>query len=213
MAECSLCHSKNVQLLEGGDDRIYYSCNVCSLIFADPRHHLTPGEEKERYLNHRNSLEDENYLYFLKKAVDPAIAFLNKNMRGLDYGCGPVAAIQHILKDQNIYCDSFDPFFLPEVLHPPYDFIFSTEVFEHFFKPAEEMIKLDNMLQSNGFIIVMTAFHPGRKHFNAWYYKRDPSHVCFYDLSTFKFICKNFNYKRIYTDNNRVIILKKNDQD
>lgn len=209
MAECSLCHSMDVQLLERGDDRIYYSCNVCSLIFADPQHHLTPEQEKERYLSHRNSLDDENYLRFLKKAVDPAILNFDKDMRGLDYGCGPVAAIQHILKSQNIYCDSFDPFFLTEVLSPPYDFIFSTEVFEHFFNPAEEMKKLDKMLKPNGFLIVMTAFHPGPDHFNAWYYKRDPSHVCFYDLNTFKYICKQYDYKQIYTDNNRVVILRK----
>lgn len=210
MIECSLCHSINVQLLERSDHRIYYSCDTCALIFADPKYHLSAGEEKERYLNHQNSLEDEKYLNFLGRAIEPALTYLNNSMSGLDYGCGPVTAIQYVLEKYHISCDSYDPIFHSIKLHPPYDFIFSTEVFEHFFKPDVEVGKLNNMLESEGYLIVMTEFHKGAVHFKNWYYPRDPSHVCFYNLNTFLFISKKLNYKVIYTDNSRVIILKKN---
>lgn len=209
MAECKLCHSKVDNIVIGADSRTYYSCAICALIFADKRHHLDSKQEKERYLNHINSLKDSDYLDFLSRAVNPALPFLNSRMKGLDYGCGPVTAIQHILQKESIECDSYDPFFLPKMPQPPYDFIFSTEVFEHFFNPSLELTNISGMLKNEGLLIVMTEFHQGKYHLKDWYYTRDPSHVCFYNLDTFNFICKHFKFKRIFTDNKRVIILKK----
>ena len=210
MVECSLCHSINLLHINGPDKRIYYGCNNCSLIFADSRHYLSADQEKERYLKHCNSLKDENYLNFLRRAVNPALPYLNENMTGLDYGCGPVSAIQYILMDYKISCNSYDPIFLPNKLQPPYDFIFSTEVFEHFFKPGAEMKRLDSMLKTKSYIIIMTEFYKSQDYFKDWYYPRDPSHVCFYSLETIEYICKILNYKFIYTDNSRVVILRKN---
>ncbi len=209
MAECILFHSLVNNTIKGADSRTYYSCASCSLIFVDKDHYLDLNQEKERYLNHTNSLKDQNYLEFLSKAVNPALSFLNDTMKGLDYGCGPIAGIQHILANNNIACHSYDPFFYPSELTPPFDFIFSTEVFEHFFYPSLELKKLSELLKKEGYLIIMTEFYKGKDHFKDWYYTRDPSHVCFYNLSTFDYICEKFNFKPVFTDSKRVVILQK----
>lgn len=212
MAECLLCHSLVENTIKGADDRIFYTCSTCSLIFSDKKHHLNAIQEKARYLNHDNSLLDQNYLDFLSKAVVPALSFLNPTMQGLDYGCGPVLALQHILEKNNIACASYDPYFYPSstsATSSAYDFIFSTEAFEHFYNPALELTKLREMLKNKGFLIIMTEFHQGKDHFKNWYYTRDPSHVCFYNLSVFDYICTEYNLSPVFTDNKRVIILQK----
>lgn len=209
MLVCQLCSSEEENSIRGADTRVYHKCNNCSLISADYSHHLSMEQEKERYLKHINSLEDPNYINFLLNAVNPALPFLNKQMKGLDFGCGPVTAINHILKQHSISCDSYDPVFPHGTPLPPYDFIFSTEVFEHFFYPRKELKKLSMMLKEEGFLIIMTEFHPGENHFKDWYYPRDPTHVVFYNLDTFNYICKEFQFQIVFTDNKRVVILKK----
>ncbi len=55
----------------------------------------------------------------------------------------------------------------------------------------------------------MTEFLPQNTDFADWYYKNDPTHVCFYNEKSIGYICSKYNFKELYNDKHRVIILKK----
>ena len=74
---------------------------------------------------------------------------LSNNSLGLDYGCGKGPVITEQLKKKGYEIDLYDPYFYPNetYLDKSYDYIFSCEVFEHFYNPKEELIKLKNILK------------------------------------------------------------------
>ena len=65
------------------------------------------------------------------------------------------------------------------------------------------------MLNTNGILGIMTELVLENTDFGSWYYKNDPTHVCFYSNETINYICNTFNFKQLYNDNHRVIILRK----
>ncbi|MEA2081162.1 MAG: class I SAM-dependent methyltransferase [Elusimicrobiota bacterium] len=207
---CRLCGEEDKLLpVEGIDGRSYFFCEKCSLISADKKHFLDGQSEKARYLTHRNGIQFEGYVKFLRRAVDPAVKFIKKGETGLDYGCGPVPTLSVILKKEGYSCDDYDPFFVKNKPDRKFDFIFSTEVFEHFFNPGGEIRKIRSLLGDGGTLVVMTERWKDREHFAKWYYARDNSHVCFYHSRTFSYICGEFGFEKLFDDGQRVVILKK----
>ncbi|MBI5640317.1 MAG: class I SAM-dependent methyltransferase [Nitrospirae bacterium] len=208
---CRLCQSKD-GLLAGCsvDDRAYFACKNCYLISADKKHFLGRDKEKERYLTHQNGIQYEGYVKFLHRAIDPALEFLKKEMLGLDYGCGHVPTLSKLLAMKGFKCEDYDPFFVGHKLDKTFDFIFTTEVFEHFFYPDSEIKKIKALLKEKGLLVVMTERWRNLDQFSQWSYTRDLSHVSFFHSKTFGYICNNFGFSRIFDDDNRVIILRNN---
>lgn len=207
---CRLCQSRNgLEPVVGADERSYFLCNNCRLISAAPEHFPGRQEEKARYLSHKNGLQHEGYVKFLHRAVDPASAFLRTGMTGLDYGCGHAPTLSVLLEAEGYACEDYDPLFVGHSLTETFDFIFSTEVFEHFPHPGREIEKIRSLLNANGLLIVMTERWKDLKQFSEWYYTRDSTHVCFYHSGTFEFICSTFGFEKIFDDGNRVVILRK----
>ncbi|MDZ7763676.1 MAG: class I SAM-dependent methyltransferase [Melioribacteraceae bacterium] len=207
---CRLCANTELKSLQGADDRAYYLCSNCSLISASPDSYVSTDEEKARYLTHNNGIDQPGYVEFLNRAVEPALNYLNKDMVGLDYGCGYAPTLSKILKKRGYQCEDYDPYFVENPLNKKYDFIFSTEVFEHFNDPAAELEKIYNLLKPTGLLIIMTERWDDLDKFKNWYYTRDPSHVVFYNNETFDFIESKYNYTKLYDDQKRVTIHKKN---
>jgi SAM-dependent methyltransferase len=166
-------------------------------------------QEKNRYLTHINGIDQPGYVKFLNRAIEPSLNFLTKEMIGLDFGCGYAPTLSKILKSHDIKCEDYDPIFFKTNLKNSYDFIFSTEVFEHFFYPNKEIKMLNALLKNGGYLIVMTERWTSLSKFNDWYYTKDPTHVSFYHNQTFRFICQQFSFDVKFDDGNRVIILKK----
>ena len=54
----------------------------------------------------------------------------------------------------------------------------------------------------------MTTFIPDNEKFENWYYRRDPTHVVFYNKKTFDFIGSQRKWKTEYPEKN-IIIFKK----
>lgn len=208
--QCPLCSDKRFKKgVSGADDRKYYYCSNCGLIFADPVHRLSLHEEKEEYKTHNNSPEDKGYVNFLNRAVEPAMKYLNSSMRGLDYGCGPGPTLSWILEQHGIPCENYDPFFAKIELDKEYDFIFCTECFEHFFQPKEDIKKIKKLLKPGGLLCVMTNLWTSFEAFSSWHYTRDNTHVSFYCERTFQFICELFGFDPLWQDYDRVMILQK----
>lgn len=206
---CRLCQYKDGLLsVSSADNRACFACKNCYLISADKKHFLDRQEEKERYLTHQNSSGHKGYVKFLHQAIDPALEFLRKEMAGLDYGCGHAPTLSKLLTGKGYTCEDYDPFFVGHKLDKNFDFIFATEVFEHFFHPDNDIKKIQALLKEKGVLIIMTERWRDLDHFSQWSYTRDASHVCFFHSKTFDFICNNFGFSRIFDDANRVIILR-----
>lgn len=210
---CSLCGSTtNHKLSPDNDSRYYFHCLNCQLIFVHPDFHLPRDKEKSRYMLHDNAINNEGYVSFLKKAIDPMIGFIRPGMDGLDYGCGPAPVLSQILAQKNIRCHNYDPVFGIEHPMQSYDFIFATECFEHFYFPAEEIRKIVNLLRPEGYLAVMTNLWDSTERFNTWYYKRDPTHVSFFHRDSLAYIMQKHELTQAHCDNDRVIIFKKMDE-
>jgi len=176
----------------------------------DPKCHLDSEEEKKRYSFHKNEIDDKGYIQFLNRAIIPTAEYIKQGMKGLDYGCGPNPVLAHLIEKKGIECLYYDPYFYPQCdFTTKYDFVFATECFEHFFFPAQEIKRICSILKTNGTLSIMTEFITSSTSFDNWYYKNDPTHVCFYNEKSINYICNSYNLIQLYNDNHRVTILKK----
>lgn len=208
---CKVCNSNDLETIELKEK--YYYCNNCEAIFINPAEIVDPAEEKERYEGHDNNHQNEGYVRmfkdFINEVVTPHID-LNKNLSALEFGCGPGPVLADLLEEKGVKVDLYDPYFFPDKIFvdKKYDLITSTEVFEHFSDPRKEMELLTSHLKKDGYLAVMTSFHPGPEEFKDWWYKWDPTHIIFYNQKTFKKIALDFDLDIIYTDQEKYILFK-----
>ncbi len=207
---CPLCSASGATSeVTGADDRRYHLCGRCWLIFVDPCHHMTPEGERTRYAMHKNSIEDEGYVCFLNRVLHPMLPLLDKTMRGLDFGCGPGPTLSQLVRQHGIACDDYDPFFTTRPLRPPYDFIFSTECFEHFRNPNQDIRGLCDLLKPGGLLGIMTERWATLEQFASWNYTTDSTHTSFYHENTFAFLCNRFGLELLWQDECRVVIFRR----
>lgn len=208
--ECRLCNeSSRLKPVRGADARDYFLCGNCRTVSVDRRLFPTAGESRRRYEQHNNALDDEQYIAFLNRMAKPMLELIRPGMRGLDYGCGPCPALSELMRRAGAECSDFDPLFFPAPPRPPFDFILSTETFEHFFEPRKEIEKLSAMLPKGGLLGVMTETWDSLERFRKWHYARDFTHVSFYHSRTFQYICGEFGFEKAFDDGKRVFILRK----
>lgn len=209
---CPLCASQgNFPATTGLMGRVFRHCDNCNLVFVEQQFLPEQEEEKARYDQHNNSIDDRGYVNFLNQAISPAMPYLSKGMKGLDYGCGPGPTLSILLEREGMTCADYDPLFFPDLPEGPFDFIFATECFEHFFDPAKELNRLKQLLKPGGLLVIMTNLWERFEQFSNWHYTNDFTHVSFYHAETFRFICNHFGFKRLESDGERVVILKKNE--
>ncbi|MHB0775711.1 class I SAM-dependent methyltransferase [Halomonas sp. WWR20] len=172
--------------------RDYWQCAECELVFVSPGQRLGPQEEKAVYDRHENSPQDIGYRRFLGRVFEPLNARLAPHSSGLDFGCGPGPALSVMFEEAGHRMALYDPFYAPgsAVLEATYDFITTTEVVEHLFTPGETLATLVARLRPGGWLGVMTKRLPGRQAFADWHYILDPTHVCFFSESTFRFLAQ-----------------------
>jgi hypothetical protein len=193
---CIICRNPGPASFSTKDSKIYWSCNVCDGKYLDSLHYIYSDEEKERYLEHNNQIDDMDYRSFLAKLAVPLNEKLSPGDTGLDFGCGHGPALADMLKKEGLNVSLYDPFFFPdkEVLLQTYDFITCTETAEHFHDPFQEFNTLDSLLKPGGWLGVMTCFLTTDDEFENWYYRRDPTHVTFYSEKTFDVIAAQRNW-------------------
>ncbi|MBU4220508.1 MAG: class I SAM-dependent methyltransferase [Euryarchaeota archaeon] len=208
--KCNLCSSDSVFPIEflKHATRVFLRCPQCDLIFVPESHHLIPEEEVSRYKLHRNTLSNEGYVgMFLEK-----IAMVHQYCHGvksvLDYGCGPGPVLAELLKREGFSCDIYDPFFFPDFPDGFYDLVISTEVFEHLRDTRAELQRICKLIKPGGYLAVMTSMHDDVGDFENWWYKNDPTHICFFGARTFEWIANDFGFRIIYTNKKNFIILQ-----
>ena len=145
---CLVCSSQDITSFETLNDlKQHWYCNNCEVRFLDPTHYLSSDNEKERYEEHNNVIQDEGYRTFLSKVTNPLEKHLQKNDFGIDYGCGHGPALADILKKKGFKIDLYDPYFYPDktVFKNKYEFITCTEAAEHFYNPLAEFNRMNEI--------------------------------------------------------------------
>jgi SAM-dependent methyltransferase len=207
---CPLCEHLNLERWEfDKDHRLYLYCENCRLVSVEKNFLPEVGTEKNRYQAHQNTLENEGYVRFLEQSIEAALPYLNPGMQGLDYGCGPQPVLAQLLANRGFSCANYDPVFNIQHPYTTYDFIFANECVEHFHRPAKEWKQLHQLLKQEGILTVSTELWTNKASFSTWHYKRDFTHVGFYQWATFEWISHQYGWEIIYTDHKRLIVLRK----
>jgi len=212
VSECLICNSQT-SILEDFQIKVtYLVCENCGFIFKDYKYHPSKEEELEQYKFHNNSFESKGYVEMFENLIRDYIKPLNVSGKVLEYGSGPGPVLKELLiRDGNDVYD-YDPIFNDNdhYLNHKYQLITSTEVAEHFKDPLKEFSHLFNLLDDNGYLVIMTRLrNMNLKEFLNWWYRRDITHLSFYTTEAFIEICKKFNFEIILNNKINVIILQK----
>lgn len=195
MSHCPLCQAQESELYCKDETGEYRLCTNCALVYVLEGEHLDEVSEKARYDLHTNSSEDEGYRKYLSKVSSPVLQRISKEACGLDFGSGPGPTLSLLFEEAGHEMKIYDHFYAKdeEVLAHKYDFITSTEVVEHLYRPSEVLDRLWNMLNSDGLLCVLTQPYVKQEAFSTWYYKKDPTHVCFFSLETMQWLASKWN--------------------
>ena len=215
---CPLCLDDNPTLFSTvfssylKQDSIYYQCPNCELIYLDSHHRLNPEQEKARYDTHNNDPNDLKYRAYLTKAISPLLPFLKQGDIGLDFGSGPGPTLSIILQNLGFPVFNYDPYYAndEELLTKQYQFVTSTEVFEHLNAPNKILTNIKDMLLPDGLLCIMTQLYTPEIDFESWWYKNDPTHIVFYSEETMNWIAINYKLRIEYLEDN--IIIFKNEK-
>ncbi len=178
-------------------ERRFLQCPECTLIFVHPADRLQPLEETLRYLHHQNHRDDPAYVRFLERLVVPVCEKVPTGSRGFDFGCGPVPLMAELLTRAGRPTVSYDPLFLADenALAGTYDFLTCSEVIEHAHDPATLLSRFGKLVRPSGTVAIMTRFYGVDTPFDQWWYRRDPTHVCFFNEDTMRWIAGRFGWE------------------
>lgn len=196
--ECPLCQFSNTTPHYEDKYRPYWRCSHCCLVFVPSSFHLSHSEEQKIYDQHENNPADAGYRNFLRRLMAPLEAELSEigiriPAKGLDFGSGPGPTLSLMLEEAGFDMTIYDPYYAhdPEVLRQTYDFITSTEVWEHLSQPGKIIDQLFSMLKPSGIIGVMSKRIP-QSPFENWHYIKDPTHICFFADESFEYIAEKY---------------------
>ena len=211
--KCPLCIF-STRYLTSGENREYWLCSRCQAISVPARFHIPQNEEVKRYLEHENSLENEGYVQMFQDKI--SILQTHEIKSALDYGCGYEPVLKTLLERLGIKTDGYDPNFFPDIrLDKRYDLVISTETFEHFRNPAQEIPRIADRVAPGGVLAIMTRFYPTRDkklmpdELANWFYKRDPTHIIFYCAETFQWLAESIGFKLVFNNEYDFVVLRR----
>ena len=206
---CTLCRTPAQPFIQVAG-REYFRCPCCLLTFEHPEKLPSPEQEKDQYDMHENCPDDPGYRQFLSQLSDPLMAKLPSAASGLDYGCGPGPALAAILQEHGLRCGTYDPIYAPDPapLNRHYDFVTCTEVLEHLHQPAHEWDWFARHIKPGGWLGIMTRWLTDDDAFANWHYRRDPTHVCFWQPATFEWLAREQGWS-LHLVGNPVVLMQK----
>lgn len=210
MSDCRLCGRPDAELFATVEGRRYLRCPRCHLTFLGAAQLPDRAEEKAQYDLHRNEPEDAGYRRFLDQLGAPLCERLPAGAEGLDFGCGPGPALARMLEERGHPMRVYDPIYAPDpaALDQQYDFVTCTEVLEHLHWPKREWRRFAELVKPGGWLGVMTRFLTDDGHFPRWHYRRDPTHVCFWQPATFQWLAREQGWELVMA-NNPVALLRR----
>ena len=82
------------------------------------------------------------------------------------------------------------------------------QVVEHLRDPQKELERLWTCLKQGGWLGIMTKSVARQEEFSQWYYKNDPTHVCFFSRETFVWLAHQWNAEVIFAEGDVVLFRK-----
>lgn len=203
--KCPLCLSDLIHKI----DSYYYHCEVCFAYVKDRLYYFSSEKEKQHYEFHNNDINDLGYQKFTSPITHEIRSRISPDTLGLDFGCGTGPVITKQLVELGYTINLYDPYFYPDLSYKNffYDYIFSCEVFEHFYHPAEEILQLKQLLKPKGLLLIMTHLYENQSSFDTWYYRKDETHVFIYTAQTIEYIAQKYKFK-ILSCTQRCIVLE-----
>lgn len=192
---CPLCQHPSSTVFDQDKLRSYYLCGQCELVFVPRESLVSSCEEKKRYDSHQNSDQDLGYHNYLLHISQEILPHLVTNGRGLDFGCGATKILGSFFEQSGHNVDSFDLYYYPDqtIWDKKYDFMILSEVIEHLGEPRDVMKRLSALLNSNGKVFIKTKIYPAKSQFPNWFYKRDITHVQFFNQKSFEVLAQLMN--------------------
>ncbi|MGO1470917.1 MAG: class I SAM-dependent methyltransferase [Tissierella sp.] len=192
---CILC-GNNTGLFQLFRENKYYKCSGCNSLMLDPKNYINVNQEKSRYEEHNNDVEDKGYQKFVSPIVNSILEDYKAEDTGLDFGSGTGPVISKLLKDKGYNIKEYDPFFAnyPSRLEKRYDYIVCCEVVEHFHRPLDEFKLMKSLLKPGGTLYIMTSIYSEDIDFASWHYKNDITHVFFYHRDALEWIKNNLGF-------------------
>ena len=207
---CPLCWNTSAEDFYCDKNRAYLRCGRCALVFVAADAHLALSAEKSEYDYHENNLNGPGYLHFLRRLADPLVERLKPNSRGLDIGCGPGPVLQAWLIGKGHEVAIFDKFYAIDaaVLQRQYDFVCATEVVEHFRQPGLSLLAMWQLVNTGGYLALMTKRVIDRAAFSRWHYKNDPTHISFFSDESFTWLAALLNARLEFVGKDVVFLQK-----
>lgn len=193
----------------------YRVCVRCGLVQLLPEQRVHEGAERARYLEHHNSFDNPQYrAYLMDFASRNLLPFLRSGGAVLDFGCGQSTTLARLLSQEGYKAAAYDKLFFPdpEPLQGAsrYDAVAVVEVLEHLATPRKELHTLSRLLRPGGFLAARTELRPeSREAFGDWWYRRDPTHITFYNRRTLDVICELFGFEPVRCARGREIVLRR----
>jgi len=198
---CKLCNFDECQSYCLVNKRNFILCPVCQLIFVPDNEWISVDDEKKRYQNHHNTIENVGYVKFLEEIAGIVSDNVNVPSRIVDFGSGQSAVLTQILNTKGYSCIPFDPNFGFKIdeTGPVYDSIILCEVIEHLRDLNGDLAFIKGLLKKTGCILVRTKLYPENKEsFTKWWYNKDLTHINFFNLVTLDFIARKMG-RTIYS--------------
>lgn len=194
---CPLCLHPSPALFYQADNREFWRCPHCNLVYVSSAFCLSRASERAHYENHQNDELDSGYRRHLEKLALPLVDRLSPGERGLDFGSGAGRPLSRILKEHGHHCESYDLYFACDesLLLDKYDFITMTEVIEHLRAPRETLTQLLALMNPGATLAVMTQLYEDQIDFSSWYYKNDPTHISLFHPKTLEYLSEHFHLK------------------
>ena len=209
---CHICDKATHTFLHEKTNITYYHCEDCEYIFKSSECHQDFTAQKERYNLHENDAEDEGYQAYFQRFLDFILPLVGKPNTALDFGCGRSSLLASLLEKEGVHCDYYDPIYHPSTLDDSkkYEFIVSTEVFEHLHQPRVVFESLLERLEDGGYLALQTQFHPNDVGaFKKWYYHQDPTHIVFFTAQTFRVLCELYGCEFVGDNGKNMVVIKK----
>lgn len=214
MVKCKICGSDTKTIYDGQFDIAYYNCVNCEFIQMDDSKTVDFKREREVYDLHNNTIEDEGYVNMFKDFIDKAVLPFASSGELLDFGSGPEPVLSQVIKrDTDFNVDHYDLHFQPVKVYEEktYDVIVSTEVIEHLSDPLSYFKLFKKHLKPGGILAVMTLFHYNDEEaFKKWWYRRDETHISFFNKTTLSEIAVQLDLSILYCDEKRICTFRRN---
>jgi 2-polyprenyl-3-methyl-5-hydroxy-6-metoxy-1,4-benzoquinol methylase len=173
---------------------------------------MSYDEEANEYLRHNNNMESVGYVKMFEDVIEEYIIPLNISKKVLDFGSGPGPVLYQLLMRKGYDTYHFDPFYHNDLSYQnnQYQLITSTEVVEHFYDPLKEFTHLSELLDEDGYLLIMTHIRNiSLDEFLNWWYRRDPTHVVFYSIKSLEIIAESVGLKLVQHNNKNIILFQK----